>query len=409
MKLPVHFATNSFRRSYTWFRHASKKKKIAVIASTLVVLLIIIGQVQGANATPPYKFAKVQKGNITEVVSETGSITTNGRVDVYSPATGIVEEVFVANGEEVKKGQDLFTVRSSATEQEQSQALANYLTAKSTLDTANATLHTLQAQLFQANQAFIKGKGSTSDPKKDDPDYIQQNATWLAAEANYKKQQAVIQQAQASVASSYLLYQATQNATVRATADGTISNVAATTGTTVKANSPTSPAAPVLSIANFTTTEAVASLSESDISKVREGQRATVDINSADDKEFRGVVRRVDSIGTDEGGVTRYKAYIEVLAASTNLRPGMTADVKIITKEVKDTLIVPNSAVKPYQGGRAVRVLDPKTKEIKFIPIKIGIKGERNTQIISGVSQGTEVITALSNEKLQRGGLFGGS
>lgn len=409
MTLPIHPVLTQAKRPFHWFKHTSRKKKIITIITVIVVFFIILGKIQSANAPSPYKISKVQKGNITEVVSETGNVTTNGRIEVYSPSNGVIEEVFVKNGESVTTGQDLFIVKSSATEQEKSLALANYLASKSTLDTANATLHTLQAQLFQANQAFIKGKGSSSDPKKDDPDYIQENASWLAAEANYKKQQSVINQAQASIASTYLLYQATQNTTVKATADGAISNLSITNGSTVHANMPTAPSTPILSIANFASTEVSVSLSESDIIKINEGQQAVIDINGAGYKEYKGIVRRVDSIGTDEQGVIRYKAYIEITTVNANLRPGMSADVIITTKKIANTLTVPNSAIKPYKDGKAVRIVDPKSKEIVYIPVKIGVKGEKNTQILSGVKKGQEVVTALSNDKVQRAGLFGGS
>ena len=83
----------------------------------------------------------------------------------------------------------------------------------------------------------------------------------------------------------------------------------------------------------------------------------------------------------------------------------MSVDADIKTKTAKNVLIVPNSSVKPYQGGRAVRVPGEKG-EVKFIPVEIGIRGIKNTQILSGIRQGQEVITALSNESIKRPGLF---
>ena len=68
-------------------------------------------------------------------------------------------------------------------------------------------------------------------------------------------------------------------------------------------------------------------------------------------------------------------------------------------------MIVPNSAIKPYQGGRAVRV-PGENGEIEYIPVKIGIRGKSNTQILSGIEKGQEVITALSNDSIKRPSLF---
>ena len=82
----------------------------------------------------------------------------------------------------------------------------------------------------------------------------------------------------------------------------------------------------------------------------------------------------------------------------------MSADATIITKTLEDVLSVPSSSVKPYQGGRAVRIM--KNNKIAYLPVKIGVRGKSKTEIISGISQGQEVITALSNEQIKRPGLF---
>jgi multidrug efflux pump subunit AcrA (membrane-fusion protein) len=84
----------------------------------------------------------------------------------------------------------------------------------------------------------------------------------------------------------------------------------------------------------------------------------------------------------------------------------MTADVDITVAEKKDILTVPSSAVKPYQGKKAVRVLS-EDGEIEYIPVEVGIKGDGKTEILSGIEEGTEVIVALPNEEVETsGGLF---
>ena len=76
---------------------------------------------------------------------------------------------------------------------------------------------------------------------------------------------------------------------------------------------------------------------------------------------------------------------------------------KIITEKLTNVLTVPNSAVKPYKGGRAVRVVDKKSKEgFKYVPVEIGLKGKDKTQILSGIKEGQEVITVVSNEKAKQ-------
>lgn len=390
------------------FKALSRKKKILVIVVAIILIFFVLPGIANSNKKPSYESAIVAKEDIKEIVTETGTIAVSGRVDVQSPTNGVIKEVFVKNGDIVKKGQALFTVESSATEQEQRSAHADYLAAKAALDNANATLNALQAELFRTNQIFVNDRGVDNPTKdqKDDPVYIQQNANWLKAEADYKNQQTVIAQAQAKVSSALLAYQATQNATVKATLAGKVSNLAVTTGSGVSAATLTSSPRPVLTISSQGSTEVIVSLSESDIAKVQEGQEAIIEINAIDNETYNGIVRRVDEVGTDNGGVIRYNAYIEVLEADSRIRSGMTVDVDIITKKLHNVLSVPNSAVKPYQGGRAVRVYDAGKRDFVYKPVTVGVRGNSRTQILDGIEEGQEVVTSLSNEQLKRSGAF---
>lgn len=392
----------------TFFRSLSLKKRLFVIIVFLILSVITLSTIFGSQK-PAYITAIASKSTITETVSEAGSISINGRTDINSPATGVVENVFVTNGDPVIIGQELFTIKSSATEQEKSQALATHLAAQNARDTANTALHSLQSSMFSEWDTFRKLAESSSYDSPEErnlPAYHIAEKDWLASENNYKKQQAVISQAQASVASTYLLYQATQNATVKATADGTIANISVTTGTTVKAYTAVAPPTPLATISNPTTTEILVSFSENDIAKIKVGQTATIDVSAVHDKKYKGVVRRVDTIGTNNQGVIRYNAYIEVLNPDEQLRPGMNVDVVITTNTVTHVLSVPNAAVKPYQGGRAVRITNDKG-ELTYIPVIIGIRGTTKTQIIKGITEGQFVITSLSNDQIKRAGPFG--
>lgn len=398
---------SSIKKPFVWFWYTRKRNKALAIFLLLIIFGIVSWQVGKLTEKPTYTASEAKKRTIVEIVSEAGTIGVDGKTDVYSPTHGVVEEVYVNNGETVIVGQELFKIKSAATDQEKTQALANYMSAKNTLDAAQARLHTLQSQMFAANQTFINGKGNTNDPVKDDPNYIQENADWLAAEAAYKNQQAVIAAANTALATASLAYQATQNAVVKATADGEIANLSVKAHSSVKANSPTSPATPLATITTSTIPEVVVSLSENDIAKVATGQEVAIDVSAIQEKTYQGVVSRVDSIGSNDNGVIRYKVYIEVQDADTKLRPGMNVDVVITTQKIANVLTVPNAAVKPYQGGRAVRVPDGKT-DVKYVPVKIGVKGEKETQILSGIKEGQLVITSLSNEAVKRAGPFGG-
>lgn len=398
------------------FKALSRKKKILVIVGLFLLIFVIIPSIANSNKKPSYESAKVTKEDITEVVSETGTIAVSGRVDIHSPTNGVVKEVKVKNGDVVKKGQVLFTVESSATEREIQEAYSTYLTATTALNDATAALHSLRSAMYEdwdvyydlsTGDQYENADGTPKNQERESAEFQIAQDNWKAAEKQYKDQQNAVAQAQAQVNATRLAYQATQNATVKATLAGRVSNLAVTAGSGVTAKTAVVSPRPVLTISSEGATEVVVSLSESDITKVQEGQETTIEINAIDDKIYNGIVRRVDEVGTDDGGVIRYNAYIEVLDVDARVRSGMTVDVDIITKKLNNVLSVPNSAVKPYKGGRAVRVYDASKRDFVYKPVTVGVRGESRTQILDGIGQGQEVVTSLSNEQLKRPGPFG--
>ena len=403
----------------TWFRRLSIKMKIIVVIAMLVSFSIVGGQIANLTKPPGYTTQKAKLSTIVEKVTESGNISTNGKIDVFSPTNGFITELFVKNGDFVKEGDILFKVESAATQQESQQAYSNYLAAVSALNSAQSSASTLRAGMYAEWESFRNlATNSTYENSNDTPNEDNRKAaefqiaqdSWIAAEKKYKDQQNAIAQAQALVSSTNILYLATKDAVVKAQSEGTVTNLSVSKGSNVAIANPVLGATrPVLVLSQDTDTEVLIQLSETDISKINPGQKATITISAANNKEFAGTVDRVDTIGTDTLGVITYNAYLHLENSDNTLRPGMTVDADIITKELKNVLSVPNSAVKPYQGGKAVRVPDKNSKEgFKYIPVVIGIRGERETQILKGLVEGQEVIDSLSNESVKRPGLLGG-
>lgn len=406
---------------YSKFKSYSIKKKILSLIILIVIIAVVATQIQSRFKDNGYITETVSRSNISEIVTEAGNIETVGKTDVFSPSTGIVEEIYTQNGDYVTRDQKLFKVNSTATVQEQQAAYSNYLIAKSTLETAQSTLHSLRSGMYTEWKSFrdiatsSEYETDSGAPKKDErltAEFQSSQDDWLASEARYKDQQTAIAQGQASVNSAWLLYQATQDATVLALSDGVISNLAIGENDNVKSSlgatglTLTTPT-PILSIINASNYVAKISLSEADVYKVIPGQEVDIEVDAYRNEKYKGVVLRVDDIGTDINSVIKFNAYIEITNSDEKLKYGMTIDADIKTKTVNNALTVANSAIKPHKGGRAVRVYDKKTKKIEFIPVEIGIKGQDKTEIASGISEGQEIISSLKNEQIKIKGAFG--
>ncbi len=404
-----------FIKFKNWFSHLSLKKKLLIITVTIIGVLVASSTISTLTRKPDYTTAKITRSTISEQVTETGQIEVSGRVDVYSPTNGTIENIFVKNGENIKENDELFTVKSSASEQEKASALATLLQAQSALGTANAAMYSLQSAKDAAwdtyyelatNSKYQNSDGSPKTSERVLPEFTTTQNNWLAAEAQYKNQQAVVNQAKAALGNANLSYSATQNATVRSPADGTVSNLSVAPGKTVSAYVPTQQTQPVLTLANFINPEVVIQTGESDISKLKEGQKAEISISATNKKKYKGIVSRVDSVGTNNLGVIKYNTYVQILNPDENLRSGMDADVTITSKTLVNVLSAPNSAIKLYKGGKAVRIPGKNKKDVLYKPVKIGIRGESKTEILSGIQEGDTVIVSLSNEALKRQGLF---
>lgn len=414
LKKSIHAALS---KKTTYFRKASWKKRIAIITGFIIVLAIAYKILIPVDHRSKYDLAVAEYSQITEMVSETGNVTAAGVIPVYSTTTGIVEEVFVKNGEIVSDDTILFKVKSTATKQEKSTAYASYMSAKSTLESAKAIQLSIQANMFSKWDSFKElAESDDYETSNGAPKYSERGVAefhvpekeWLSAEASYKNQTQIINEKSVAVSAAWQAYQATQDSEVTTVLGGEINNLGVAKGDLV--------AAPTVSMANVSpvlvltdstvNTYIKISVNENDAIKVKEGQSAEVEFDAMSGQKYSATVERVDTVASSTQDVIRYYVYILLDETPDLIQRGMTADVDITVASKDNILTVPSSAVKPYQGKKAVRIVNNKG-EIEFIPVEVGIKGNNKREILSGIEEGTEVIVSLANDQIERsGGLF---
>lgn len=370
------------------------KKKLMLIG--LVILVIAGGfavkkYLSSKKTTTSFQTATATKGTLVNTVSASGSVTTGGNVTISTSATGIVKNVFVKNGDKVFTGQQIATLSlDQASSQKQAAAWASYLGAKNSLDSAKNKLNTLQASAFSVNQKFIND-AVARNLSTDDPTYIQENATWLAAEADYKNQATAISQAQASLSSAWISYQQA-SAIITAAASGTIQNLAIAPGVSTTGSS----------VGNIKVSEAKTqasiNLSEIDVLKVKPGQKVTITLDAFPNKTFTGSVMAIDTSGQVSSGVTTYPAILGFDSAPDNIYPNMAISAKIITNIENDVLLVPTSSIKTTNGQSTVEVLkDGKTSTKN---IEIGSANDTQTVVVSGLVENDIVVTGSTGTSI---------
>jgi HlyD family secretion protein len=397
------------------FLSLSLKAKAAVVVIVVLLFGIISSFLGASKKNNGYVVEPVKKTSVREIVSDSGKIVSGGNVDVNSPTKGFIEELFIQNGQIVKEGDKLFTVKSSATAQEQQTAYSAYLAAVSTLKASQSLAHSLRSTMFTDWETFVnlatsdtyeKSDGTPIDTNRAIPEFHTAKEDWLAAEQKVIDQDKAIAANQAAVTAAWTAYQATQTTTVTAQVPGTVANLSVSTGNSVGVPSVLTPSvAPVLTLVSEAIPEAVLLVGQTNIAKVKIGQKVIIHPDPYKDKDFEGSVVRVDSLGHNVAGVVTYNVYVQITNADSLLKPEMTVDGDIVTAEKEDVLAVPNSAVVLYQGGKAVRV--KKGKDMDYLSVQIGLKGETMTEIVSGLNEGQEIISALTNEKVKRPSMFG--
>jgi multidrug efflux pump subunit AcrA (membrane-fusion protein) len=379
----------------SWFL----KDKKRIVAGVLILGVVIFGIVKLTSkkaGQAQYQTAQVTKGTIVSSVSASGQILTSNTVDIGTNASGVVNKVYVKDGDVVKTGQTLATLTLDTDgAQKSSQAYASYLSATNSLANANNQLYSLQSSEFTANQKFIndavaRGLATT------DPTYIEENDAWLAAQASYVNQQNVIAQAQIALNNASESYQA-DSPTITAPTGGTLENLTITPGMVLASSGSSS------SSSTSTSSQRIAviktqgnpigtfNVSEIDVSNIQPGQIATITLDSIPNKTFTGKVMNVDRIGTVSSGVTNYPINILFDTSVDQILPNMSATANVIVATKDNVLLVPTTAIQTQNSQDVVRVLNG--SQVQSVTVTTGLSSDTETEIDSGLTEGQTIIT----------------
>lgn len=341
--------------------------------------------------------AAVERGTLVSSVTASGNISTGGSVGITTQASGVVSQVYVKNGDAVSQGQKIADILLDQTgQQKQAAAWSSYLSAQNSLNSAQAKLNSFQSSLFKANQAFLNDKGiaNPSDGDKSDPKYIEENADWLQAEADYKNQQGVINQSQASLSNAWLAYQQA-SPIITAPISGTVNGLNLTPGLPIVNQATSNNTSATSQVGTIKVgqgkLQALVNLSQVDVVSVKPGQKVTLTIDAFLDKTFTGKVASIDINGVISSGVTNYPTTIDLDTTQDNIYPNMSVTAKIITLVKPDVLLIPSGAVQTQNGTSTVRV--SKNGQVSTVTVETGESSDTQTEIISGLSEGDIVIT----------------
>ena len=408
-------------------------RKLLIIAVAVVLLAgggFVLYKRSGNSGDKKYITSPVKVGDLTASVSETGKMDAKVSVLVGTEVSGTIREIYVDYNSHVKKGQVLLKLDQDLFRAQVDQARANLGSATARLSEVVAgkdmqhsgvvtDIDQKKAQLDKARADYDRNKELLKRGIVSQQDLDTTKSAYLVAEAQYtasvstKAKDAVtdaqIEGARASVrqARAALVTAETNlsKTVIKAPMDGVVIDKTVEVGQTVAASFSTPN---LLTIGDMSVMEVNASIDEADVGQVAVGQTAEFTVDAFPSRVFRGAVAKIYYAPVTVQNVVSYSGIIDVQNPEGALRPGMTANVKIITSRKAGVLMIPNAALrvkmdtdkdkKPKTRGEATKtvwVMRGGKAEPEPVTVTTGITDFVNTEVLSGLKAGDEVVTDL--------------
>ncbi len=411
----------------------------------VIIILLVIGKSAGWIGKPKeieVELAKVKRVTIIEKVSASGTVQPVTEVKIAPEVSGEIIDLMVEEGDSVKRGAMLVKIRPDTWESQLQRAQAGLSQQRANLAQSEANHNSSKAQFIRAEQEFNRQEKLWNEK-------VISEADWQLAKQNYAIAKSDVISAEKSVEASTYIIQSTgaslreaqenfRKTSVIAPMDGIVSKLIVKKGERVVGTA-TMAGTEMLRIADLHVMEVRVNVNENDIVRVSVGDTAIIDVDAyaSINKEFKGLVTLIANTAKDKvsaDAITEFEVRILILDSSYEdlvktgnrfpFRPGMTASADIITTRKENVLSVPLAAVttrnlnelkegenkdgapnrnasqtsdqqKSQQKKDDVKVVIFVNENdiAKMLEVKTGISDYDNIEILSNVSDSTEVIT----------------
>jgi len=370
--------------------------------------------------------------NIIETVSASGKIQPETEVKIASDVSGEIVELYVEEGDSVKKGQLLIEINPDVYQSEFERMQATLSQTKANLASAEARKAQQDAQLLQAQLTYDMNKKLHDKKAISDNEWNQINTNFQIAKSNLQaaeKEVTAMTYSVQSVAASLKAARTNLSRTrIYSPMNGIVSMLNVKKGERVVGTA-TMAGTEMMRIADLSIMEVNVEVNENDIVKVVLGDTTLVEVDAYLNRKFKGVVTSIANspktstatISTDE--VTNFEVKIRILNSSyqdlltkgttSPFRPGMSATVDIITGNINNAISVPIQSVTAKKDtisgtGNDFKeyVFVVEDKKVKMVLVTTGIQDNKYIQILTGVNAGQIVVEGpyeAISKKLEEG------
>lgn len=423
-----------------------KSRKVLVylaISAFVLIIFALIGKKAGwfgKAITYEVTTEKALSRDLTEIITANGKIQPETEVKITPDVSGEIVELAVKDGDAVKMGQFLLKIKPDIYMSARDRSLAALNAARANLANAKAMLVQVEARYEQARLSYNRSVKLWSERTISESEWENAQSSYEVAKAEVTAAQQNVAASEFSVRSSEAtLKEASENlikTSVYAPIDGTVTLLNIEKGERVVGTELMS-GTEMLRVANLERMEVLTEVNENDIVRVKLNDSALIEVDAFPDRKFKGLVTEIANSATSSGltadQVTNFEVKILLLKESYSdlmstekpqpFRPGMSASVDIMTESKTGVLAVPLQSVTMMTDSliKADSILSGSNesgpKEVVFVyedgkvkttVVKTGIQDNSYIEIISGLMENTEVVTAPYNvitKKLKDGSL----
>ncbi len=358
-------------------RPRQRRRRVWIATTLALALLGGLGlwqrqRIAGARDVTPFTVV-ARPGTLPGVVSSTGELDAVQRVNVSPKRQGLLEELYVDEGDRVRAGQPLARMDSGDLRDRLQELQANVLSARAELEFS-------RSEVQRNEPLYRQGAISLDDINRFRADYQVRRMALAAAQQRLEQRQVEAQEL-----------------IVRAPFDGVITQRYSDPGSFVTPTTTASATAGATSASIVELSqglEVLAKVPESDLGRLRPGLPASVRVDAFPDRRFAARIRQISPRAVKVNNVTSFEVKLELLDPAPELRIGMTADIDFRTGTLEAQTLVPTVAV-VTEDGRPGVLLVGKDREPKFQPVELGVSSGKDTQVLSGLKAGTRVFIDL--------------
>jgi HlyD family secretion protein len=455
---------------------AWKKKLIIVAVAVCLIALTLGGVIWSKRGQVTVQTGIVNRQNLAAVVTASGQIEPKNYANVNANSIGRITDIYVKEGERVKKGQLL--LRTEDTQQvaemdasaaalktstaDSSAQLAAVHAAAAALKTAEANLDQAKAKLQQSKLNYDRGLELLKLNLLAKQDFDTRVSDYQVAQATLESSQAAVVQAKAQYQQAKYTYDKSQAAVAQNQAnlvsakdvvdktiytspyDGFVTDLPVHVGEIVVPGVQNTSGSLLFQVSDLSVIDAEVMVDETDIVNVKLDQPAEVSVDAIPNQIFKGHVTEIgqsalssttgetttgstSSTSTTDQEAKQFKVVVRLDDPPSSLRPGLSATAKIITATVKDAVTIPIQALtvrtkkeleegqKKSASGNALAAEQPATDsfgvsfgdnkdEVQgvfvvrngravFVPVKTGIMGSTQVEVLSGIKPGDTIVT----------------